>query len=424
MGGGLDPQITEIFFGFVVGGYSLVQMVLTPLVGIWAEKIEQIKLPLLITNFFMLFGNIIYFFVELFPNNWIKTIFIIARLVSGIGPAQNSLLISYAASASLDKDRSTATAFITGGIAFGVTMGPTFQYLFTFLDPGLFLFNNLYLNLFTAPALFAIIMNLILHFILQFYFHESYVGVLVHKRKNKKDLNGIPNQINKKLPPYDRLAFAVCCAMRFTQYLVFTNLETIGISFSMTMFLWTTKQVVNYESIAHTARKRLNERIVCLFSLFLLIFFHLITYSWPFYKDNVVTFNSTNLTEGLGCDIINEYWCKDLKQINVWVYYISICLCMGIAFPNINVTMNTLFSRMIGPRMQSREQGILELFGGLGRMLGPTLIGLLYHNYGPRPVWILEGTEILLMALFWIFFWKRLVPLKITEEFNENKNNC
>jgi len=48
---------------------------------------------------------------------------------------------------------------------------------------------------------------------------------------------------------------------------------------------------------------------------------------------------------------------------------------MGIAFPNINVTMNTLFSRMIGPRMQSREQGILELFGGLGRMLGPTLIG-------------------------------------------------
>ncbi|CAK5048659.1 unnamed protein product [Meloidogyne enterolobii] len=121
----LDPQITEIFFGFVVGGYSLVQMVLTPLVGIWAEKIEQIKLPLLITNFFMLFGNIIYFFVELFPNNWIKTIFIIARLVSGIGPAQNSLLISYAASASLDKDRSTATAFITGGIAFGVTMGPS-----------------------------------------------------------------------------------------------------------------------------------------------------------------------------------------------------------------------------------------------------------------------------------------------------------
>ena len=32
-------------------------------------------------------------------------------------------------------------------------------------------------------------------------------------------------QLQQKLPPYDRLAIGVCCALRFTQYLTFTNLE-------------------------------------------------------------------------------------------------------------------------------------------------------------------------------------------------------
>lgn len=68
-------------------------------------------------------------------------------------------------------------------------------------------------------------------------------------------------------------------------------------------------------------------------------------------------------------------WCTDLKQVNLWVYYFSIVIFIGLSFPNINVTMNTLFSRIIGPRMQGTQQGILEMFGGMGRMFGPLVIG-------------------------------------------------
>jgi hypothetical protein len=31
--------------------------------------------------------------------------------------------------------------------------------------------------------------------------------------------------------------------------------------------------------------------------------------------------------------------------------------------------------------MQSKEQGILELFGGFGRMLGPSLLGFVFANW-------------------------------------------
>jgi hypothetical protein len=50
----LDPTVSEGFFGLVVGGFSFVQMTLTPLVGIWADRIEQVRLPLLLCNAFTL----------------------------------------------------------------------------------------------------------------------------------------------------------------------------------------------------------------------------------------------------------------------------------------------------------------------------------------------------------------------------------
>jgi MFS family permease len=76
-----------------------------------------------------------------------------------------------------------------------------------------------------------------------------------------------------------------------------------------------------------------------------------------------------------GCNLRQFGWCSDLKQINVWVYYVLMFICVGIALPTIIVTMNTLFSRIIGPRMQSKQQGTMEMYGGCGRLLGPLLMG-------------------------------------------------
>jgi zinc transporter ZupT len=51
--------------------------------------------------------------------------------------------------------------------------------------PGVHLFGAAYLNMFTATPIFAIIMNVVLHFMLQMFFRESYVGIL-EKKKDKK----------------------------------------------------------------------------------------------------------------------------------------------------------------------------------------------------------------------------------------------
>uniref|UniRef100_A0A183C800 MFS domain-containing protein n=1 Tax=Globodera pallida TaxID=36090 RepID=A0A183C800_GLOPA len=217
----------------------------------------------------------------------------------------------------------------------------------------------------------------------------------------------------------------------------------------MMMFLWTPEEVVFYESIAHSLRgiiallvyiayiafdlgKRVNDRLCCLCSLGALLLFHLVTFSWPFLPENVhkfdgsVTTNSSmpsNGTFSLGCDASRMNWCDGTTRVNVWVYYVAIISCIGLAFSNINVTMNTLFSHIIGPRMQSKQQGMLEMYGGVGRMLGPLLIGFLYIRYGPRAIWLLEIGEIVLMIALWLGFYSRLVPLKMADGWTDRESS-
>uniref|UniRef100_A0A914DM25 Major facilitator superfamily (MFS) profile domain-containing protein n=1 Tax=Acrobeloides nanus TaxID=290746 RepID=A0A914DM25_9BILA len=78
--------------------------------------------------------------------------------------------------------------------------------------------------------------------------------------------------------------------------------------------------------------------------------------------------------------------------------------------------MSTLFSRIIGPRRQGTQQGMLQMSGSVARMAGPILISFLYTQYGPRIAWIMEGGVILLTVSLWMIFYRRMVPLKITTD--------
>uniref|UniRef100_A0A183C9L7 MFS domain-containing protein n=1 Tax=Globodera pallida TaxID=36090 RepID=A0A183C9L7_GLOPA len=118
-------------------------------------------------------------------------------------------------------------------------------------------------------------------------------------------------------------------------------------------------------------------------------------------------------TNSGGCDLNKYAWCAGLSRVNPWIYYGAIVLLIGPAFPNINVAMNTLFSRIIGPRMQSTQQGLLEMHGAIGRLIGPLLISFFYSSYGVRQIWLLECCQIILMISLWLLFYSRLVPLKI-----------
>jgi len=120
--------------------------------------------------------------------------------------------------ASVAEDRSKAIAFTTGGMALGLTCGPSFQVLFSFISrPGWKWTEHFSLHMFNAPALLAFGVSLVAVVLLVVLFRESYVGVI--EKKGVEEDGAV-------LPPFDRVAIAICCCLRFTQMFTFTNLET------------------------------------------------------------------------------------------------------------------------------------------------------------------------------------------------------
>ncbi|KAL3102261.1 hypothetical protein niasHS_003670 [Heterodera schachtii] len=446
----LDPSATEASFGVVIAVYSLAQIVAAPLLGWWAHRIERLRPPLVLCNMLMMVGSLLYFLVEAFPASSKTLVLIFARFIAGTGAAQLSTLRAYVSAASTLEDRARATAFVTGGVAIGISLGPAFQIAFSWLSyPGVALFPSvgLHLSMFNAPALFATCINIANVVILERLFKESSVGIL-EKRKQSQSEEKQPNSA-PKLPPPDRVALCLCYLLRFTQQFIITNIETIGSAFAMLMFRWGPKEVIYYESLSHIVRgltalfvyvayivldlgKIAKDRPVCFVSLVGLLLFHLLTFSWPFLPNDVpelisIQSNNVSTTDGghlptmVGCDRREHPWCDGLKQVDPRLYYALMVTVIGSTFPLINVSMNTIFSAAVGPRLQAKQQSILMVSGGMGRMLGPLLIGLLFTFYGPRLIWIVECVLITFTGTLWVVFYKRLVPLKVPEELTNNK---
>uniref|UniRef100_A0A7E4VD60 MFS domain-containing protein n=1 Tax=Panagrellus redivivus TaxID=6233 RepID=A0A7E4VD60_PANRE len=427
----IDPTATEQFFGTIISLYSLGTMLASPIVGIWANKIKSSVPALEMGLFLMLIGNVVYFLTPVLPipvSN--KYIILTARVITGMGSANVSLLKAYSATASTGGDRSKAIAYVTGGLAFGMTMGPAFQLLFTPLGTtGWVISENIKINIYTAPAILGCLFNILGFYLVRTHFVEKHIGIPDKAHKEK----------HGKLPPYDKLAIAVCYLTRFCQMFIVCNLEGIGTPLAMTMFAWDRPTVVRNVAIAQGIKavlslatyiayikfnlgRKMNSQKTMFICLAGLVLFHLVTYSWPFLPGRMVTYNNNDVllangTELVGCNTDHLSWCYNTTAVNPWIFYAGYIVIIALSFSNINIALNTLFSKIIGPRQQAAQQGFLQLAGGSARFLGPVLITFIYVEVGPRWIWNIELAVVGGTLLLWILLKHRMVPLDVPEAF-------
>uniref|UniRef100_A0A0N5BDC9 MFS domain-containing protein n=1 Tax=Strongyloides papillosus TaxID=174720 RepID=A0A0N5BDC9_STREA len=465
----LDSNVTQSFFGYVVGAYSIGVMIFSPLFGYWSNRVGSIKYPLYAALISQLIGNIIYFNLENFSFGNKYWLFI-SRIFIGIGSSQTSLFKSYGAAASSKKDRTKALAIVTGGFSIGMTIGPAFNLMFTPIGyPGIRVFG-ININMYTLPGLVGVITNFVSIFIIFFLFKEHYAGVI-----NKEEhYAGVINKEGKKtenyqnIPKADKIAIVIVNLTRFCQLLIISSLEAITSPLSLMIFGMTRLDSINACSVAHgflglnafavyfvyilfKLEKYFQFRNTIIVGICGLIFFHLSTYPYPFMSP-VLVYNSTeyedmkffNETEPVGCDVDKFSWCNymtmpvsplyffilygsvivgcDVDKFS-WCNYMTMPVSplyffilygsvIGISFPLINVSMNTLFSQILGPRRQGTQTGLVGFFGGLGQLVGPVIFTTLYSNYGPRVVWGSTIGMICVVLSSWIIFYRRMVSLK------------
>uniref|UniRef100_A0A914EPB8 Major facilitator superfamily (MFS) profile domain-containing protein n=1 Tax=Acrobeloides nanus TaxID=290746 RepID=A0A914EPB8_9BILA len=305
-------------------------------------------------------------------------------------------------------------------------VGSTLQVIFTPIGyPGLQIYDKLFLNLYTTPAIVAVIIDLICFPLIVIFFKEHYAGLA---ESSSTDC------IQKIKPPKpDMMASWLCYMTRFTQMFIDQNLELINSLFATTMFAYTKAQVVQATALAQALfnglsfisymsfiginfTKFVNHRILTIAMLGVFISFHLITFPYPFLSGNIQTYTNKDAqnatTELVGCNIDQLSWCQHIAPVNPYIYFGAFVVLIGIAFSNLTVSLSTLFAEILGPRRQGTQQGFLQVSGGLGKMIGPLIASYLFTHYGPRVVWYMEILLVSMTILLLSVFYKRMVPLQ------------
>uniref|UniRef100_A0A914HPF8 Major facilitator superfamily (MFS) profile domain-containing protein n=1 Tax=Globodera rostochiensis TaxID=31243 RepID=A0A914HPF8_GLORO len=429
----LDHHADETSFGYIVAIYSLGQILSAPIIGYLSNRMENMAPLLYICTLLMFFGNCLYISVNSFDHHKRKYLLGFARLIVGIGSSYIAPIRSHVSMASTERDRSKAIALVTGGGALGYTMGPAFQLLFTPFDhPGIALVGGhqykVFLSMYTAPAFFACIVNLLSAICIKVLFCKSYAVADVHQQNETADRNDA-------LPKYDVFAAFLCYVTRFVQMFVYINFGSMGTAWAMTMFAWKRKEALKYFAIAQLfmsifdfltyamfiafgTKRGIDYRLNVICTLVALLLFHLLTYSYPFLPGHVHSFTHSDPShEPVGCDRDKFDWCATVRPFPPLYYFTCFVLLVGLAVPMANIALNTLFTMIIGPRKQGTQQGLFHVSGGLARMVGPILISSLYSSSGVQGVWMMQMALIEFTLMCWVLFFNRMVSLRPNHPF-------
>ncbi|KAI6191931.1 Major facilitator superfamily domain-containing, protein [Aphelenchoides bicaudatus] len=275
--------------------------------------------------------------------------------------------------------------------------------------------------MYTAPAITCCVINILCILGLQFVFEETYAGLANSNNSNEKI----------RVPKYDKKAVGLCHLTRFVQLFAFTNLETIGTPFVMAMFALNSAQTVQALSVCHsisgllgfiiymvhaTRKKEIVDfRKLLIFGFLGFLLFHISTFPVSFLQFEAYKLSNNTGIEPVGCPVDSFAWCNTTGQVNFWVFMVMMCLVLGVFWPNVNVSLSTLLSKILGPRRQANQQSLFQMSASFARLTGPLLISNIYTFAGPMYTWSFEISVLVFIIIVWIFAFKRMVPLKMPE---------
>lgn len=114
--------------------------------------------------------------------------------------------------------------------------------------------------------------------------------------------------------------------------------------------------------------------------------------------------NHSNLTELVGCPVKEQPWCATTPALTLTQFLLGYFMtCVG--YP-IGVTLiQTIFSKILGPRPQGVWMGMITGAGCLSRILGPVCVGFVYTRHGTYPTFGFT-TFMMIAAMLWMWLFR------------------
>ncbi|KAF5280086.1 hypothetical protein FQA39_LY18153 [Lamprigera yunnana] len=243
----LDPTAGKEFMGFVVAANPLGQMLFSPLLGWWANRLDSIRIPVLTSlGVFIIFSSV-YSSLDLIHYHT-KYWMLASRFLVGVSSASIAACRSYLSAATRLNERTQAVSMISLAQVLGFVIGPAIQAAVVPLgDNGVWLIpGKLQLNMYTAAgwiSVFLSIINFISFF--PFFFKEHKIAIreamMIHGKETEKEI--------WKDHKVDYLAAWTLLVAFFGLVFNFMLLETLGTPLTMDQFAWSKADALYYMGI-------------------------------------------------------------------------------------------------------------------------------------------------------------------------------
>ncbi|CAG9822815.1 unnamed protein product [Phaedon cochleariae] len=467
----MDPTAGKEFMGFVVAANPFAQMIFSPLVGWWSNKLGSIRVPMIFSLLLFTIASAMYSSLELFSSHR-KHWMLWSRFLVGVSSANIAACRSYLSAATRYSERTKAVSMISLAQVLGFVIGPAIQAAVVPLGgEGTWLIkNHLKLNMYTASGwinVFLSLLNIYLFFPKVFKEHR----IAVKEAMLKHGKNNVHETWKEETPNYFS-AWSLIVAF-FVIVFNFMLLETLATPVTMDQFGWSKSEslwymgilmsvgailaIVTFASIAPLSRRFPEVKIMIWGGFFFMVLGRILFI--PFYGNPPKTYDavfklnltiycdmaSRNETYGMDFHHLNETlrsydrflnpasvrnetavristlscgedllgcpnsqeWCAYTPRLKLSQFLLGYFLT-AFGYP-IGVTLiQTIFSKLLGSRPQGVWMGLMTGSGCLSRVMGPVFVTYIYEEYGT--IWTFTLTTVMMAGcLIWLLSFQEIL---------------
>ncbi|XP_016003588.1 major facilitator superfamily domain-containing protein 8 isoform X2 [Rousettus aegyptiacus] len=445
----VDPTADARFLGWVIASFSLGQMVISPIFGLWSNHRPR-KEPLTVSIFILVVASCLYAYVHL-PASHNKYYMLVARGLAGVGAGNVAVVRSYVGGATSLQERTSSMANISAFQALGFILGPVFQTCFTLIGEKGVTWETikLQINMYTAPVLLSAFLGVLNILLILTILREHHVDDSGRQCKNINFEEASTEEVQVPQGNIDHCAVVTTNVLFFVVMVTFAIFETIGTPLTMDMYAWTREQAVLYNGIilavfgveavivfivVKVLSEKIGERALLLGGLILVWvgLFILLPWGnqfpkiqWEDLHNNSIpntTFGDIIITlwrspredhgdEPTGCPA-EQAWCLYTPMIHL-AQFLTSAVLIGIGYPFCHVISYALYSKILGPKPQGVYMGWLTSSGSAARILGPVFISQVYTSWGPRWAFSLLCGAVMLTIILLGVVYKRLIAFSV-----------
>ncbi|KAH7724811.1 Protein W03C9.6, partial [Aphelenchoides avenae] len=181
---------------------------------------------------------------------------------------------------------------------------------------------------------------------------------------------------------FDWLAVLVIWLTKIVFGILMLIFQNVTAPYSMMAFGWTSAEMLFYQSIMmgiigvmiillnigyifFNMRKWLHERTGCVVSLSIFLASFLLTFPYPFLSQKISD-RAPQCTQKFA-------WCATTPAANMILYFVAFCFAMGTANPLIQINLDTLYSKVLGPIPQGTMQAASTVGADVIAIFGPII---------------------------------------------------